>query len=84
MTAPLTLESVSQAIADPHFLFKCEDFHKGISCNEKALMMFLRVVKPVARTYIPIHILPVLLFKRKKFMKKYKAYNIVLSKNSFC
>ena len=46
-------------------------FKKSIGAfDSKALMMFMRVVKPVTKTYIPIHILPVLLFKRKQFVKK--------------
>ena len=52
------------------FLIDCEHIHPGQTCNQKALMMFMRVVKPVTKTYIPIHILPVLLFKRKQFVKK--------------
>ena len=30
----------------------------------------MRALKPVIKTYVPVHLVPFLLFKRKKFIKK--------------
>ena len=67
----LSLEYVEASIADGLSLFECADIHPGLTCNEKAVTMFLRCVKPVTKAYIPIHVLPLLLFKRKQFVQKY-------------
>lgn len=66
----LSLDQVAKLIADIELPVHCEDAHHGYSCNGKALLMFSKAFQPVLKTYIPIHIVPFLLFKRKRFVKK--------------
>jgi hypothetical protein len=69
MTA-LTLDFVQEAINNQGQLFSCSATHPGMNCNEKMLQMIVKGLKPVLRTYLPVHIVPFLLFKRKDFKKK--------------
>lgn len=61
---------IREAIDNIDTLFPCSITHPGSTCNEKALQMFFRGLEPVIRTYLPVHIVPFLLFKRKDFKKK--------------
>ena len=81
MTEILTEEYVREAISNINFDFCCSQTHPGLTCNGMATMMILRGLKPVIKTYLPVHIVPFLLFKRKKFLKKYNTPYSVLSSN---
>jgi hypothetical protein len=69
---PMTAEHLHRAINELDFNFLCHASHEGLSCNRTFALMIQRGLKPVIRTYLPVHIVPFLLFKRRKFMKKYK------------
>ena len=70
-------EFIREAIDNVNTLFSCSITHPGYTCNEKALQMFLGGLKPVIRTYLPVHIVPFLLFKRKDFKKKLFFHQLV-------
>jgi hypothetical protein len=70
MAVPLAEDYVARAINTIDFDFCCSDTHPGVNCNEMAFKMMMRGLKPVIRTYLPVHLVPFLLFKRKKFMKE--------------
>lgn len=61
------------AISNPLLEFSCKHTHPGLDCNQMAFLALMRGLKPVVRTYLPVHIVPFLLFKRKKFMKEYPS-----------
>jgi hypothetical protein len=82
MAETLALDYVREAMSNMNFDFCCSHTHPGVTCNGMAIMMLLRGLKPVIRTYLPVHIVPFLLFKRKKFMKKYAPPHSVPSSNS--
>ena len=44
---------------------ECKDIHQH-SCNYNTLLKFQRVFNDAYKFYIPIHLIPVLLFKRKQ------------------
>jgi hypothetical protein len=67
---PISLEYVAHAISNLDYEFNCQDTHLGCSCNGKAAQMFIRGFMPVLKTYFPVHVVPFLLFKRKKFIKE--------------
>ncbi|CAK59338.1 unnamed protein product (macronuclear) [Paramecium tetraurelia] len=46
-------------------LLKCEDMHDG-SCLADALIRFVKIWNNSYKYYIPIHLIPLLLFQRKK------------------
>lgn len=66
----IAVEFIREAIDNPNQQFLCSITHPGMNCNEKMLQMILKGLKPVIKTYLPVHILPFLLFKRKDFKKK--------------
>jgi hypothetical protein len=66
----IAIDFIQEAIEDQKHLFPCSITHPGINCNEKMLQLILRGLKPVIKTYLPVHIVPFLLFKRKDFKKK--------------
>lgn len=64
---PFSRELVQQAI-DGGFV-DCCDFHEG-SCLNTIIPHFLGTCASMYKMYIPIHIVPFLLFKRNKVMKQ--------------
>lgn len=67
----IPLAYITEAISKLDFEFACADTHPGCGCNGKAALQFGRALLPVIKTYLPVHIVPFLLFKRRKFLKKY-------------
>jgi hypothetical protein len=66
------LEVIAKAINDPEGTFLCTDyFHEGLTCNQKALQQFAATVQSCSKMYFMVHIIPFLLFKRKKVKQKY-------------
>ena len=43
---------------------ECKHIHAN-SCNKNSLIKFITVFKSAIKFYMPIHLIPVLLFKRK-------------------
>lgn len=69
---PLISEDLIQrAIADPTLDLKCNELHPGISCNEKMLEQFMSTNKSLYKMYLIVHLIPFVIFKRKKFKKQY-------------
>lgn len=54
--------------------------HLG-TCNEKAISQFIMGCKSVFKMYLLVHLIPFIIFKRKKVIKKYKSINKALSWN---
>lgn len=48
--------------------------HLG-TCNEKAISQFIMGCKSVFKMYLLVHLIPFIIFKRKKVIKKYKSIN---------
>jgi hypothetical protein len=48
---------------------ECEHFHEG-TCASTMLPHFLASTASMYKMYIPVHIIPFLLFKRKRFLQK--------------
>ena len=46
----------------------CRDIHDG-TCAQCAFGKFVTVMRIAFKFYLPIHCIPVLIFKRKKFME---------------
>lgn len=46
----------------------CKDIHDH-SCAHNAFLKFITVMKIASKFYLPIHSIPVLIFKRKKLME---------------
>ena len=61
-------EELKQHIINGGFL-DCKDFHDH-SCLWEALKRFLIVFKSSYKYYIPIHFIPLLIFKRKKLIRE--------------
>ncbi|KAL4444542.1 hypothetical protein ABPG74_016835 [Tetrahymena malaccensis] len=76
-------EELQQQIINGGFL-ECKDFHEG-TCLQEALLRFVTVIKNSYKYYIPIHLIPLLIFKRKKLIKepiatiKHTLYNYIKS-----
>lgn len=63
-------EFIEQAIKDVDGPVTCSDFHPGLSCNAKALSQFASSVKSCSKMYFLAHLIPFVLFKRKKVRQK--------------
>ena len=48
---------------------ECFYLHPG-SCESRLPIYFLRTLKTMSKYYLPFHIIPFLLFKRKKLQEK--------------
>ncbi|CAD8203837.1 unnamed protein product [Paramecium octaurelia] len=49
--------------------YKCECFHPGYTCEAQILRMFPILFSQNAKVYLPVHLLPFLIYKRKAFFK---------------
>ncbi|CAD8102546.1 unnamed protein product [Paramecium primaurelia] len=49
--------------------YKCEYFHPGFTCETQILHMFPILFSQNAKVYLPVHLLPFLIYKRKAFLK---------------
>ena len=65
---PIPPKVLHQAIHNDGYV-ECSDLHFG-SCESRFLVCFLRTIKTMSKYYLPIHIIPFLLFKRKKLKEK--------------
>lgn len=61
---------VEKAIEDVDGTYLCTDFHHHMSCNQKALGQILSTTRSCSKMYFLVHIIPLILFKRKKISKK--------------
>ena len=61
-------EELKQHIISGGFL-DCKDFHDH-SCLIEALGRFVVVFKSSYKYYIPIHLIPLIIFKRKRMMRE--------------
>ncbi|KAM3143746.1 hypothetical protein pb186bvf_004242 [Paramecium bursaria] len=50
--------------------FTCDYYHPGLTCNQHSLQAFLRTIKSFSPIYLPIHILPLLIYRRKELKKR--------------
>eukprot|EP01017_Pseudomicrothorax_dubius_P040514 TRINITY_DN6345_c0_g1_i1.p1 TRINITY_DN6345_c0_g1~~TRINITY_DN6345_c0_g1_i1.p1 ORF type:complete len:202 (-),score=48.24 TRINITY_DN6345_c0_g1_i1:171-776(-) len=48
---------------------ECKDFHDG-SCEQASIVKFFSVFQKFTKYYIPIHFIPLILFKRKQLREK--------------
>ena len=64
-------ETVRLAILNPLHDEDCNHYHPGMTCNEKGFSQFFIGSKAVAKMYLMVHLIPFLLFKRKKVRQKY-------------
>lgn len=84
MVKPIS-EELKQHIIKGGFL-DCKDFHDH-SCAWEALVRFAVVFKNAYKYYLPIHIIPLLIFKRKKLMTeplKTLKYTLINYLKSVC
>ena len=77
-TKMLSDDFISAAINNPIENETCEQMHAG-SCNMKALSQFNEGCKSVYKMYLLVHIIPLIMFKRKKLRQKYQLPQSVLS-----
>lgn len=61
---------IQKAILNPLQDEQCCDLHPGISCNMKMLYQFAMTCKNLYKTYLLVHLIPFIIFKRKKFINK--------------
>ena len=52
---------------------KCVDLHPGISCNTKMGYQFAATCRSLYKMYLLVHLIPFLVFKRKKLKNKYNS-----------
>jgi len=69
VTKMLSLEFIEKAINNPLQDEKCADMHGG-TCNFKAISQFFMGCKSVYKMYLLVHLIPLVIFKRKKLLKK--------------
>lgn len=62
---------IQKAIDNPSLDIKCNELHPGMSCNEKFFKQFLATSKSVYKMYLLVHLIPFVIFKRKKLRKQY-------------
>ncbi|CAD8118809.1 unnamed protein product [Paramecium sonneborni] len=49
--------------------YKCEFFHPGYTCETQLLHMFPVLFYESSKVYLPVHLLPLLIYKRKAFVQ---------------
>jgi hypothetical protein len=57
----------------PDYHGTCEHFHPGYSCAAFTLKRIPDGLPSALKVYVPIHFLPMLIFRRKAFFKEYEA-----------
>ena len=67
----LTSQYIQDAIDHPEVRLFCKDLHHGITCEFKFLNQFISGCKSLSKMYLIVHLVPFLLFKRKKLKEKY-------------
>lgn len=70
ITKMLSMDFIEKAIYNPLQNEQCIDMHGG-TCNAKALSQFIMGCKSVYKMYLLVHLIPFIIFKRKKLFKKY-------------
>ena len=70
MNFTLSHEIIQKILLNPLENEKCHQLHDG-NCNVKALEQFMMGCKGVYKMYLLVHIIPLILFKRKKIVKQY-------------
>ena len=68
---PVSQQMINHAIENPEDILSCMHFHKGIDCNMKMVEQFISGSKSLSKMYLIVHLVPFLLFKRKKAKQKY-------------
>ena len=66
------VEKISDKLAEHVYkggFIHCRDIHKD-GCILNALHKFVSVFRAGTKFYIPLHVIPVLLFKRRKFSQE--------------
>lgn len=76
ITKMLSLDFIQKAIDNPLQDEQCADMHGG-TCNAKAINQFIMGCKSVYKMYLLVHLIPFIIFKRKKVVKKYLFFNPV-------
>jgi hypothetical protein len=77
----LSLDFIQKAIDNPLQDEQCIDMHGG-TCNAKAVNQFIMGCKSVYKMYLLVHLIPFVLFKRKKMVQKYPLCYAVPNKKS--
>lgn len=67
---PVSSEFVEKAINDLNMPVSCSHFHSEVSCNGKAAQQFVSSLRSCSKIYFLAHLIPFLLFKRKKVRQK--------------
>jgi hypothetical protein len=66
----LSYDFILSAISNSQENETCDQAHPGFGCNEKAIQQFFAGSKSVMKMYLLVHLVPFLLFKRKKTIKR--------------
>ena len=63
-------EFIKKAIDNSLLVDRCRLIHPQYPCNQKMIAQFFLTVKACWKSYIVIHLLSLLLFRRKKLKEK--------------
>ncbi|CAD8124066.1 unnamed protein product [Paramecium sonneborni] len=63
------ISAADQLIIQSGTPFSCEIVHPGQSCEMNILLNLPRIMKSNAKVYLPVHLIPFLLYKRKQLIK---------------
>ncbi|CAD8191844.1 unnamed protein product [Paramecium octaurelia] len=63
------ISAADQLIIQSGTPFNCEIVHPGQSCEMNILSNLPRIMRSNSKVYLPVHLIPFLLYKRKQFMK---------------
>jgi hypothetical protein len=69
MTFTLSQDLIQKILLNPLENEKCNLLHEG-NCNVKALQQFAMGCKGLYKMYLLVHLIPLILFKRKKVAKQ--------------
>ena len=70
MRFTISQEAIKNILLNPLENEQCHQLHPG-NCNVNALQQFALGCKGVYKMYLLVHIIPLILFKRKKMVKQY-------------
>jgi hypothetical protein len=74
-TKMMTEDFIYEALRNPLENETCDQLHAG-SCNMKGMSQFVEGCKGTYKLYLIVHLIPLLIFKRKKLVEKYhQAYS---------
>ncbi|KAM3142227.1 hypothetical protein pb186bvf_005636 [Paramecium bursaria] len=51
--------------------FACDILHPNQSCDENLIAVLPRMIKYFSKVYLPVHLIPFIIYKRKQLKKKY-------------